>query len=273
MRTDLKETLPKVVEIARAAGKKTLEVRERAMRNVNYKEDRSPVTEADLAAHRLIQDALARLSELPVLSEESADIPYETRASWSEYWIVDPLDGTREFIEGRDDFTVNIGLVFENAPVLGVVHLPVPDATYYAHRGGGAYKAERGGEARAIHARTTPGDKPVVAVSLSHANKATQDFLDLLGPHELVRRGSIVKTCMVSEGAADLYARFGNTSEWDTAAGQCVLEEAGGRLTDMDGAVLRYNTKASLLNPPFMSAAPSATDWQSILKRMPPWKK
>lgn len=268
--TNLKKILPDIVNIAREAGDEILAVRKRTdtKMKVDYKSDKSPVSEADLASHNIITRALANISELPVLSEESAETSYELRKSWSEYWIIDPLDGTREFIENRDDFTVNIGLVLNHAPILGVIHVPATGESYYAAQGGGAYKSSPDGKAIRIKAREKPGSKPVVAVSLSHSNKTTEDFLHRLGEHELVRRGSILKSCMVAEGIADIYTRFGNTSEWDTAAGQCILEEAGGSMTYLDNTPLRYNSKESLLNPPFISAAPSAPDWQTIVKAM-----
>lgn len=265
--TDLEGLLPEVVKLAVVAGEKINAIRKTSY-TVAVKSDRSPVTEADLAAHEAIRDGLAELSGLPVLSEEDADIPHETRNAWPEYWAVDPLDGTSDFINGSDDFAVNIGLVRDHAPVLGVVHVPVSGESYFARRGGGAYKTSDGNARERIQASETADDRPVVVISAMYSGKNTTRFLEHLGPHKLIKRGSIIKSCMVAEGAADIYIRFGPTGEWDTVAGQCILEESGGRLSDMQGRPLEYNTGESLINPPFVAAAPSAPDWQTILKKM-----
>ena len=265
--TDLERVLPEIVKIAAAAGEKILAVRNTSY-TVSTKGDKTPVTEADMAAHEVIRDGIAAVSDLPMLSEEAADIPHETRSAWSEYWAIDPLDGTRDFIEGSDDFAVNIGLVLDHAPVLGVVHAPASGESYFARRLGGAYKTTGDGKPVRLQASQTNGGRPAVVISAQHSGKTTLRFLEKLGSHTLIKRGSIIKTCMVAEGSADVYMRFGPTSEWDTVAGQCILEEAGGRMIDMHDRPLRYNHSESLLNPPFVAAAPSAPDWQTILEQM-----
>ena len=175
--------------------------------------------------------------------------------------MVDPLDGTREFINRRDDFTVNIALIHKNRSILGMVYLPVEDVCYGAFAGGGAWKFE-GNSKQAIWAREnlSQDGKPSVAVSFSHAGKETQATLDLIGEYTLVRRGSMVKCCLIAEGQVDLYPRLGNTCEWDTAAGQCILEEAGGWLVDLSEQPFLYNTRDSIINPPFIAYAPSVKD-------------
>jgi len=251
----------------------TLEAGEVIMRvyagefEVTTKEDRSPVTEADLAAHRLIEAGLRALAPgLPVLSEEDAGIPYATRRQWTRYWLVDPLDGTREFIKRNGEFTVNIALVEGHDVALGVVHAPALGVSYGAFRDGGAWKWE-GGEARAIHVRAQAARPPCVAISRSHGSARMQAYLAALGEHGHINMGSALKSCLVAEGAADLYPRLGPTSEWDTAAAQCVVEEAGGHFTDTAMQRLRYNMKDSLLNPEFFVFGDPSIDWSAYLPR------
>lgn len=234
---------------------------------VSAKHDRSPVTTADLAAHRLIDAGLRSLAPgLPVLSEEGANTPFATRQRWRRYWLVDPLDGTREFVDRNGEFTVNIALIDGHEAVLGVVHAPALGVTYGAIRGGGAWKWDEGhGQPVRIRARTEAARPPNVAVSRSHGSPRMQAFLDLLGEHTHVRMGSALKSCLVAEGVADVYPRLGPTSEWDTAAAQCIVEEAGGRVTTTAMRRLHYNTKESLLNPEFFVFGDDGIDWSSFL--------
>lgn len=259
---DLEALLASVAAVAEEAAAGILRIYRRDFQ-VEYKDDKSPLTEADLFSHRVISEGLARLKpSLPVLSEESAAVAFSERRAWDDYWLVDPLDGTREFVNRRDDFTVNVALVHRQRPVLGVVHVPVEGSCYMATLDGGARKREKDGSERVIRAREDAQGEPVVAVSVSHAGAATEAFLGKIGRHRLVRRGSLIKCCLIAEGKADFYPRFGKTCEWDTAAGQCILEEAGGALTDFSGKPLRYNTKESLINPPFAACGPAAPDWR-----------
>lgn len=237
---------------------------------VTAKDDLTPLTEADLVAHRLIEEALLALCpDLPVLSEEGADVPYATRRSWQRYWLVDPLDGTREFVKRNGEFSVNIALVDGNDVVLGVVHAPALAVTYAAWRGGGAWKwcadEDRPTRIQACLAQQSPLRPLRVALSRSHGSPRMQAYLQALeashGTAECVRMGSALKSCLVAEGTVDVYPRMGLTSEWDTAAAQCVVEEAGGRFTDTQGRRLRYNTKDSLLNPEFLVFADETVDW------------
>ena len=232
---------------------------------VTHKDDDSPLTQADLRAHHLIVDALAALTpEIPCLSEEAADIAFATRAAWSRYWLIDPLDGTREFVKRNGEFTVNIALVEQHQPVLGVVSAPVLGASWFAARGVGAF-VEREATRTAIRTRRTPA-RPALVVSKSHRDAALDDLLAQAPAHEAVSRGSSLKFCLVAEGLADLYPRTGPTSEWDTAAGQCVVEVAGGEVRRLpDFAPLRYNEKASLLNPGFVVIGEPSYGWPSHL--------
>jgi 3'(2'), 5'-bisphosphate nucleotidase len=233
---------------------------------VERKADRSPLTEADLAAHRHIVEALGALTpELPVLSEESADIPWSERSGWRRYWLVDPLDGTREFVKRNGEFTVNIALVDDGAPVLGVVHAPALGRSAHAVRGGAAIGEDAGG-AHTLRVGTPAHGRPLrVAGSRSHGDPRLAGFLARAGAHELVPLGSSLKFCLVAGGEADVYLRYGATSEWDTAAGQCVVEAAGGQVTDLDFRPLVYNQRESLINPDFIAVGAARDDWRALL--------
>jgi 3'(2'), 5'-bisphosphate nucleotidase len=262
---DLPPLLDHALEIAQQAGQRILEVYQSDFA-VTHKDDASPLTQADLASHTLILEALAKLTPgLPSLSEEAADIPYATRRSWSRYWLIDPLDGTKEFVKRNGEFTVNIALVENHRPVLGVVHAPALNLTYGAARGVGAFRLT--GAARAAVTTCDASQHMTVVASRSHRDAETERVLARLPPHEVVSRGSSLKFCLVAEGTALFYPRLGPTSEWDTAAGQCVVEQAGGavwRLPEM--TALAYNEKESLLNPSFAVVGDPDYDWAGVLR-------
>jgi len=259
--------LEPALAVAKEAGVRIMEVYAGDF-SVERKGDCTPLTEADTAAHDVIESALRRLTPgVPLLSEESAALPFSERRRWRHYWLVDPLDGTREFIKRNGEFTVNIALIANHEPVLGVVYAPVLGVCYYACRGSGAFKRESTNPPEPIAARPWRGGRVTVAASRSHRGTELQAFLQNLGEYELVPMGSALKSCLVAEGRADLYPRLGPTSEWDTAAAQCILEEAGGRITDTEMRPLRYNTKASLLNPHFFAIGDNREVWSRYLSR------
>lgn len=263
--TDLHTLLPGVVRLAREAGRAIMDVY-RSDFAVDTKDDDSPVTAADHAAHRLIAAGLRQLAPgLPLWSEEDAGREHAERRVWGDFWLVDPLDGTREFIKRNGEFTVNIALVRDHRPVLGVVHAPVPDRTWTGlvdpGSGGAAARLEADGAPVTIRVRR-PAAQPVrVAGSRSHRGGSLDAFLAAIGPHEFVPMGSSLKFCLVAEGAADVYPRLGPTSEWDTAAAQAVVEAAGGHVVGLDGAPLRYNTGPGQLNPDFVAYGDASVDW------------
>lgn len=250
--------------LAREAGQAILEVYDSEFA-VEHKEDRSPLTAADIASHRVIVAGLERLTpQLPVLSEESAEIDYLERARWARYWLVDPLDGTREFVKRNGEFTVNIALIDQQRPVLGVVQAPVTGELWFAWAGGGAFgESAAGGETRRL--RTRPRANPlIVPGSRSHGSEREAQLLSRVGSYEKLPLGSSLKFCRIAEGAADLYLRLGPTSEWDTAAAQCVLEQAGGGVVDLAGLPLRCNARESLLNGDFIAFGDPATGWAKL---------
>jgi len=253
--------LEAAVALAMRAGEKIMEVYASDFR-VARKEDASPLTAADLASHHCLSEGLLGLEgAYPVLSEESALVPFEERGGWETYWLIDPLDGTREFVKRNGEFTVNIALIRGHKPVLGVVYAPALEVCYFAEVGGAAFKQTGQGEPQPITVRK-PAQEPLVVVgSRSHQTPELALYLGRLGGHELMPIGSSLKFCRVAEGAADLYPRIGPTCEWDTAAAQCVVETAGGAVTDLSGAPLPYNTKPSLLNPYFLVFGDPSRDW------------
>ena len=258
--TEIQNLLPELLldirRIAIEAGEKIMEVYESGF-EIETKSDDSPVTTADLAANTYIDQELKKLTtQFPILSEESAHLSFEERSARDTYWLVDPLDGTKEFINRRDSFTVNIALIHENKSILGVIYAPALELSYFACKGHGSFKQEGKvytAKIQSIQARGLAKDQAVFVDSRAHSGDAMQIFFDKfkadLGEYDLQSMGSSLKMCMVAEGTADLYPRLWLTSEWDTAAAHCILDEAGGKIVKTDMSPLLYNTKDSLLNP------------------------
>ncbi|MFT6916274.1 MAG: 3'(2'), 5'-bisphosphate nucleotidase [Motiliproteus sp.] len=264
--------LPHLMLIAREAGDVILNIYNRAEPlQIDQKSDNSPVTEADLAAHQLICASLARLTpEIPILSEESPDEEIQDRLQWPRYWLVDPLDGTKEFIKRNGEFTVNIALIENHRPTLGVVYAPAIQTSYAGCvRTQSTFKSQ--GKQRAVAFKTrslTPFRPLSLVVSRSHNDPRIDTYVEQLRqqmPVSVTPLGSSLKLCLIAEGMADLHLRVGPTSEWDTAAAQAVLEAAGGLVCDLSGNPLEYNRKQSLINPDFMAAGDPTTDWQRCL--------
>ncbi len=253
-----------IIAIARDAAVEILKIYDSDFA-VQHKDDKSPLTAADLAAHRCIVAGLQVLTpDIPVLSEESAELPTATRRSWSRMWLVDPLDGTREFVKRNGEFTVNIVLIDDGAPVLGVVQAPVTGVVWHGQLGRGAYRRE-GDVDVALHTRK-PATSPLrVAASRSHRNPRTQALMERMGQTESMALGSSLKFCRLAEGGMDVYPRFGPTSEWDTGAGQCVLEAAGGVVIDPRGRPLRYNQRDTILNGDFFALGDPGLPWREWL--------
>ncbi len=253
--------LDAVCAIARAAGHAILEVYGSEFA-VSRKSDDSPLTEADRVAHTIIsRDVTALDDAIPLLSEESAPLDHATRRGWSRYWLVDPLDGTKEFVKRNGEFTVNIALVVDGRAVLGAVCAPVLDRMYFGALALGAWRADGGAAPQAIAVRKTAASPLRVVGSRSHPSPELAGYLARLGPYEITAMGSSLKICLIAEGAADVYPRLGPTSEWDTAAAQAILESAGGRMIDLAGRPLRYNSKDDLLNPHFLAFGDQQRDW------------
>ena len=258
--------LHEVDTIARRAGRAIMAVYARDYA-VQDKADQSPLTEADLAAHAVIAHDLGQLiPSLPILSEEAVEA-FPRKFAGERYWLVDPLDGTKEFIKRNGEFTVNIALIERGRPALGVVHAPAIEVTYSAAYGLGSFRQRKGGASESIRVAVHRDGTPWRVVgSRSHAGDSLNTFLQRLGAHELMPMGSSLKLCLVADGSADLYPRLGPTSLWDTAAAQCVVEQAGGMVVTVAGAPLRYDDPGTVLNPWFVVHGQGASNWRDAVQ-------
>jgi 3'(2'), 5'-bisphosphate nucleotidase len=248
-----------IVTIAKEAGNAIMQVYKQDF-EVEYKQDSSPVTQADKKANDVIENALNKLSvNFPILSEEGRDIPYADRKHWEYFWLVDPLDGTKEFVKKNDEFTVNIALIYKDTPVLGVVYAPALDICYWAKQGKGAFKDKKKLPLKVADQRNSYK----IVTSRSHMSDETQVFIDAIDTEkekELISIGSSLKVCLVAEGEADIYPRLGPTMEWDTGAAHAIINEAGGFLVKyMKNGVEKRHTynKINLLNEWFVVIAPT----------------
>ncbi|MDH3547629.1 MAG: 3'(2'),5'-bisphosphate nucleotidase CysQ [Gammaproteobacteria bacterium] len=262
---NLKDLIEPIVALAIGAGGAILRVYATDF-DVQSKADTSPLTQADLASHRHIVSGLRQLTPgMPIISEESGLPDFEERSAWQSYWLIDPLDGTKEFVNRNGEFTVNIALVESNRPVLGVVHVPVQGKTYIGCEGHGAELRERKRSPTQIHVAESSGSPVRVVGSRSHRGTSLDAFLNKLADYKMVPMGSSLKFCIVAEGSADVYPRLGPTSEWDTAAAQAIVEQAGGQVLQLDGKPLSYNGKPEILNPFFVVLGPTDNDWLALL--------
>lgn len=244
--------LPDVIKVADEASERVLSIYQTDFK-VNYKEDESPITAADVASHDIIVRGLWAIShDIPILSEEGKEVPWEERQHWRRFWLIDPIDGTRDFTQRTGEFTVNIALIENGEPILGVVTAPALHEAYWGLRGEGAHKRDRDGHVHRIQVAEAKAARRVVA-SKNHLNDETRAFIDSLGEHQLVQAGSSLKFCSIAEGHADIYPRLGPTCEWDTGAAQAVLMAAGGKVETLEGKPLRYG-KEDLLNPHFVAS-------------------
>lgn len=266
-----------VASICKEAGAAILDIYNSDDIGLSSKADDSPLTAADMASHNIILRRLTQLTpQVPVLSEESEQLPYAIRGAWRKYWLVDPLDGTKEFVSRNGEFTVNVALIDDGVPRLGVVYLPTKGELYVGVQGEQCFATKQVGEEapQTIHVRTLQKrlDQALpltVVASRRHGSEALQDCLRKLNRRfdrvEITDMGSSLKICLVAEGKADLYPRLAPTCEWDTAAAQAVVEAAGGILVDTKFRALRYNGKEELLNPHFLVIGDTGFNWQAVL--------
>ncbi len=267
MQQNLEQLVNPVVDIAAQASNAILEIYNSDDFGIEAKDDNSPLTLADKASHHTIVAALAALTpDIPILSEESREVPWQERSQWQEYWLIDPLDGTKEFIKRNGEFTVNIALIQGHTAVLGVVFVPVQQRCFYGYQGGGAFEQTADGQLRPISVTATAPTPVRVVGSRSHRGELLDAWLAKLGAHEMVPMGSSLKLCLVALGEADVYPRLGLTSEWDTAAAQAVVECAGGKVIQTDGSPLLYNAKEDILNPHFIVCGDLNRDWTAYLE-------
>ena len=267
------ELIKVMCAVARDAGAAILQVYGDEDFGVQTKSDDSPLTRADLAAHNIIVEGLQkRAPGIPVLSEESDGISFAERSSWDQYFLVDPLDGTKEFINRNGEFTVNIALIEKGVPMRGVVFVPVKDVMYTGDQHEGIATVTREGETGSIQVRKLDRTSLTVVASRRHGGEALEACLSVLRENfssiDTTNMGSSLKLCLIAEGEADLYPRLAPTSEWDTAAAQAVVEAAGGKVVDVELKELRYNTKDNILNPFFYVIGDTEFDWNSVLSQV-----
>jgi 3'(2'), 5'-bisphosphate nucleotidase len=261
---DLKELIDPIVILATDAGRAILEVYATDF-DVQSKGDASPLTQADLASHNCIVAGLSALTpDIPIISEEDGLPAFAERGQWLRYWLIDPLDGTKEFVNRNGEFTVNIALIERHRPLFGVVHVPVQDKTYVGCEGHGAELRDNGA-ITAIRVADRSSQPLRIVGSRSHRGSSLDAFLEKVGESDMLPMGSSLKFCVVAEGRADIYPRLGPTSEWDTAAAQAVVEQAGGKVLQLSGEPLSYNAKEDILNPWFIVIGPNDRDWLALL--------
>ena len=254
-----KENLLEIVNISVDAGEVILNYYNENV-DVIYKDDESPLTKADLASHKIITDSIKKITpDIPILSEEEF-IDWKIRKKWKKYWLIDPLDGTKEFIKKNDEFTVNIALIENNRPILGVIYTPALNELFYSIKNFGSYKIltkkklNTLKEAKRISINKKKSNKIKIVGSRSHSNPILDKWVNKnFNEFDILQKGSSLKFCLIAEGSADIYPRFGPTSEWDIAAGHIILEEAGGKLKSIHNKEILYNEKENILNPDFFA--------------------
>ena len=248
--------IEKLIEISQEAGRAILKVYNT---NFNYqiKEDLSPLTKADTLSHKVICERLKILTpDIPILSEENSDIPFNIRSLWKKYWLVDPLDGTKEFIKRNGEFTVNIALIENNSPVIGIIHIPVTNETFWGSSLNGSFYKKEDNQKEILCVKKEDRKPVRIVASRSHPSKTLDPFLkEVTGDYKIITKGSSLKFCLIASGQADIYPRFGPTSEWDTAAGHAIVKFAGGKLITIERKSMKYNLTESYLNPNFIVAS------------------
>ena len=256
---NINEELLKISNISVEAGRIILDYYNKNL-NITFKADESPLTQADLASNKLITDTIKKITpNIPILSEEEF-IEWDVRKEWKKYWLIDPLDGTKEFIKKNGEFTVNIALIENNRPTLGVIYAPVSNELYFAKKNFGSFKILTSTQlntldnAKKISIKINKTNKVKIIGSRSHSNPILQKWVSKnFNDFQILQKGSSLKFCLIAEGFADIYPRFGPTSEWDIAAGHIILEEAGGKLKSIDNKEILYNEKENILNPDFFA--------------------
>ena len=250
-----KETIQSVIDIANLAGDAIMSIYNTDF-DYELKDDNSPLTKADIASNQIIINELERMNpSYPILSEESSEIEFDERSQWDKYWLIDPLDGTKEFLKKNGEFTVNIAFIENNSPVFGVIRVPAKYVTYWGGSDIGSMKKIDGKEVEKINVSNIKSEKLKVISSRSHKSEILNLYLNKLGSIEEVNVGSSLKFCLLAEGKADFYPRLGPTSEWDTAAGEAILKYSGGYVLSDKGNKISYNSSESLLNPNFLASS------------------
>ena len=240
------------IEIAKDAGLAIVQIYDSDF-DYELKKDLSPITEADNISHTIVTERLKILTpKIPIISEENCEIPYNIRSKWKKYWLVDPLDGTKEFINKNGDFTVNIALIDNNTPIFGVIHIPVTNETYWGSKVNGSFYSNANNDVKQIRVSKNNNNPIRLVTSRSHPSEMLNDLLEKIIDYEILQVGSSIKFCHIASGRAECYPRFGPTSEWDTAAGEAIVRFAGGHVVTANGDSMNYNLKEDYLNPNFI---------------------
>ena len=246
------QLISSTVEIAKEAGMAITEIYNSDF-DYQLKKDLSPITAADNLSHNIITERLKTLTpQTPILSEENCNIPYKIRSQWTQYWLVDPLDGTKEFISKNGEFTVNIALIENNTPIFGVIDIPITNETYWGSKVDGSFCSDANNDIKQINVSEDNQNPIRLVASRSHPSEMLNDLLEKIIDYEIIEVGSSIKFCLIASGQADCYPRFGPTSEWDTAAGEAIVESAGGQVVNTNGDSMNYNVKEDYLNPKFI---------------------
>ncbi|MBI51961.1 MAG: 3'(2'),5'-bisphosphate nucleotidase [Chloroflexi bacterium] len=247
--------LREVIKISVEAGEIIIDLYKNSDIDIQLKNDESPLTRADISSNNHIINRIKKLTpEIPILSEESKRFTLQERSRWKEYWLIDPLDGTKEFINRNGEFTVNIALISNNRPTFGVIHIPVSHETYWGHQDYGSYFINSDSEERKISVNKRNRKKIRVTASRSHNNSKLTDFLNNIVDYEILYAGSSLKFCLIARGLADIYPRLSPTSEWDIAAGEAILLNAGGKLLTLSNKEISYNKSIDFINPSFIAS-------------------
>ena len=248
------EYIKKLIKISKNAGDAIMDIYESDF-DVNLKSEQSPLTKADILSNKIICQSLKKITpDIPILSEESSDISYHERSKWNQYWLIDPLDGTKEFIKKNGEFTTNIALIFENRPIFGMIHVPASNEIFWGSKEMGSYhlKGDSLSDMKKISASQEKKDSLRNVSSRSHPSGGLKILLEKLEKFELVSVGSSLKFCLIAKGEADCYPRLGPTCEWDTAAGEIIAESAGANIVNLENKTMKYNHKENYLNPHFL---------------------
>lgn len=259
-----------IVRLAKQAGEAIIPFFKNPKRmQARHKADKTPVTEADLAAHVCLQEGLEQLTPgIPILSEEGNLPSFKIRQQWQHYWLLDPLDGTRGFLRGCDEFSVNIAFIENQQPVLGVIYAPILKSCYFAFKNGAAYRQIGDKASETIQSDSLDWTNLRLLIGQYHSSKRLNLLMERFKQLKVLRLNSSLKFCKIAEGGADIYPRYGPTGEWDTGAGQCILQEAGGLVVDLMGQPLHYNARDSLINPPFLAVG-DPSQVEKILQSLP----
>jgi 3'(2'), 5'-bisphosphate nucleotidase len=240
------------IEIAKEAGEAISQIYKSDF-DYQIKRDLSPITAADRLSHKIITERLKILTpEIPILSEENCNIPFKVRSQWADYWLIDPLDGTKEFINNNGEFTVNIALIENNTPILGIIHIPIAHETYWGSKNKGSFYLNANDDEVNISVSNNHQNPIRIVASRSHPSEMLNYVLEKIINYEIIKIGSSIKFCHIASGQADCYPRFGPTSEWDTAAGEAIVRYAGGHMVTLNGNLMQYNAKKDYLNPNFI---------------------